>query len=640
MGRWFRHVAVSILLSSQLAVATHAQDSQASSLRSVAIIPHTIAAEMKYRRERDPGLSARFQLFINGPAEKFKLDGREPDELLAAKEWAWHDFANAPAVPAGALGVREFNGATPRWGVGQQFELQADTFKATIPIESPQSWISSVTFLANDAKQLQPNRILLYIRNEAIEPLRIRGLRLWLPRAVSEWQNLWPQPVIAAESNVPAKDLGFLDFSVSPLPLTYAAVEVLADKESLWTYLRIKKETFDISGGWIGKDLQHDAYLDLLASLHVDTGQIQEVDGYTNNPERYARYPIKSFNRMMPLEKFDTDEWLAKIHAVEFMGEPQYGGGRPVPPQEVREAFKPYRASRLATSVTHSEERVWRFYAGLSDYPHFDAYRVVAPAADAWRAYDRWEGPAPRWGAPLETIGDLTRSLRDLNRPMPVAAWSQGPHDGWSGFFDGRRRRSPNPDELRSQALHAISSRITSLYWFNLSLEGLLRFQDTWEPIRRVGRELHAIEPFLLAGDAYAFERRRTAEGRPDWDLASIVSPTAMLLFALDTAYVIDPAVNEFRFTPPRPAEFRFRLPPWLREPKVLVRIDADGAQDADWRLNGEHVVISGTYSGDAIFLVVSDPKIREEYLQRLGEARAKEAAYPVDLQALKALKK
>jgi len=39
MGRWFRHVAVSILLSSQLAVATHAQDSQASSLRSVAIIP-------------------------------------------------------------------------------------------------------------------------------------------------------------------------------------------------------------------------------------------------------------------------------------------------------------------------------------------------------------------------------------------------------------------------------------------------------------------------------------------------------------------------------------------------------------------------------------------------------------------------
>jgi len=627
-------------LTLYFASGVHAQDPKPSSLHGVAVIPHTIAAEMKYRREREPGLSARFQLFINGPADKFKLDGREPAELLAAKEWAWHDFAAAPPIPSGALGVREFNGAVPRWGVGSDFELQADTFKTAIRIEPPPAWISSATFLASESQQLQPDRILVYVRNDSATSLRIRGVRLWLPREVKEWQNLWPQPAIAAETTVPAKDLGFLDLRVTALPLTYAAVEVLTETESLWTYLRIKKETFDISGGWIGKHLQHDAYLDLLASLHVDTGQIQEVDGYTNDPVRYARYPIKSFNRMMPLEKFDTDEWLPKIHAVEFLGEPQYGGGRPVPPQEVWEAFKPYRSSRLATSVTHSEERVWRFYAGLSDYPHFDAYRVVAPAADSWRAYDRWEGRSLRWGAPLETIGDLTRSLRDLNRPLPVAAWSQGPHDGWGGFFDGRRRRSPNPDELRSQALHAISSRITSLYWFNLSLEGLLRFPDTWEPMRRLGRELHAIEPILLSGDAYAFERRRSPEGRPDWDLASVVSPSATLLFALDTAYVIDPKANEFRFAEPRQTEFRFRLPPWQRDPKELIRIDADGAHTADWRLDGEHVVVSGTYSGGAIFLVGNDPKIRETYLQRLEEARVQETAHPVDLEALKALGK
>ncbi len=70
------------------------------------------------------------------------------------------------------------------------------------------------------------------------------------------------------------------------------------------------------------------------------------------------------FNRMWPLEEWDRDEWLPKIHAVEFLGEPQYGGGRPVPPQEVFESFLPYRTSRLATSVTHSEERIWRYYAG------------------------------------------------------------------------------------------------------------------------------------------------------------------------------------------------------------------------------------------------------------------------------------
>ncbi len=67
--------------------------------------------------------------------------------------------------------------------------------------------------------------------------------------------------------------------------------------------------------------------------------------------------------------------------------------------------------------------------------------------------------------------------------------------------------------------MHALSSRITSLYWFNLSLKSLLKFPDTWEPIARIGREIRMLEPFLLAGDAYDFERRTNADGTPDWDL-------------------------------------------------------------------------------------------------------------------------
>lgn len=111
--------------------------------------------------------------------------------------------------------------------------------------------------------------------------------------------------------------------------------------------------------------------------------------------------------------------------------------------------------------------------------------------------------------------------MRELSRPTPCAYWSQGPHDGWGGglFGGGRSRRSPTPDELRSQAMHALSSRITSLYWFNLSLKSLLKFPDTWEPIARIGREIRMLEPFLLAGDAYDFERRTNADGTPDWDL-------------------------------------------------------------------------------------------------------------------------
>ena len=38
------------------------------------------------------------------------------------------------------------------------------------------------------------------------------------------------------------------------------------------------------------------------------------------------------------------------------------------------------------------------------------------------------------WGAPLEMIGDMCRSLRELNSPMPCPIWSQGPHEGWERY--------------------------------------------------------------------------------------------------------------------------------------------------------------------------------------------------------------
>ena len=151
----------------------------------------------------------------------------------------------------------------------------------------------------------------------------------------------------------------------------------------LWAHLRLKRERFDISGGWVNEAATQESYLKLLRRLHVNAGQIERAPGYTDNAALYDRYPLKLFNRLWPLEQWDADEWLPKIHAVEFLGEPQFGGGRPVPPQEVFEKLLPYRVSRLRTSVTLSEERTWRWYAGLSDFPHYDAYRVVAPAAEA-----------------------------------------------------------------------------------------------------------------------------------------------------------------------------------------------------------------------------------------------------------------
>jgi hypothetical protein len=388
---------------------------------------------------------------------------------------------------------------------------------------------------------------------------------------------------------------------------------------TLWTYLRIKRETFDISGGWVASGLhgsntlQAVPYLKTLRRMHVNTGMHQEVPGYSDTP-LFEKYPLKYMNRLQPFDHYSAEAILPRVHAVEFLGEPQYGGGRPVPPMEVWRALAPYQATRLPTSVTHSEERVWRFYAGLSDYPHYDAYRVAAPSPDAWSKYDRWDGQVIRWGAPLETIGDMTRSLRELNRPRPIAYWSQGAHHDWDRY-SGRKRRSPTPDELYLQAYHALASRITSLYWFNLSLRSLVTFPDLVDPITRVGREVRMLEDYYLEGDAVSHERM-TRDGKPDWDLDVVAGPRGAVLFALDLNYRPSPVEKVFEFGPPRDVTLRFRLPAYVSRAAEVFRVDAEGTTNVEYATKDQMLMISDRVSRAAIYVVAT----------RAGERRRIEA--------------
>lgn len=580
----------------------------------VTVTPHVVAESMMYRRQRDPDLAAKVHLFVKGAAFPKSFSGESPAELLESGAWAWHNLGTAVRGSEDSLSVWTWNGKSSRWGVGNSCEVEGEGLaKTSIAIASPERWISAITFLSNDG-EMQPGQMIAHVVNNSDKPLRISSIRFWLPRSGSTWQTLFASELVPVEIQIPAGDRGIVRLSAQqPWPLTYAAIELTTDAEPLWEYVRIKAEHFDISGGWIGDNLKHESYLKLLTRLHVNTGQIQDVRGYTDNTELYTRYPMKLFNRLWPLEQWDTDEWLPKIHAVEFLGEPQYGGGRPVAPQEVFDKLLPYRTSRLPTSVTNSEERIWRFYAGLSDYPHYDAYRVVAPAADSWRAYDRWDGKRISWGAPLETIGDMSRSLRELSRPVPVAYWSQGPHDGWGGGFSlsARKRRSPTPDELRAQAMHALSTRISSLYWFNLSLKSLVKFPDTWEPMMRIGREIQMLKTFYLTGDAFQFERTRDTQGNLAWDCASIVTEECALLFAIDLAYHPNADDNTFQFGEPRDFSYHYALPHWLQQPTDVFRVDADGLHEVKWLVEERGVRIQHSCSRDAVFVATKSANLR-----------------------------
>lgn len=150
---------------------------------------------------------------------------------------------------------------------------------------------------------------------------------------------------------------------------------------------------------------------------------------------------------------------------------------------------------------------------------------------------------------------------------------------------------------------------------------------------------MRLLEPFLLEGDAYRFERR-TRGGAPDWDLASIAAPDAAVLFANDIAYTADEKENVFKFGPPRAVEFTFALPHWLRTPKDVFRVDADGIHETKWRGTGQGVIIEDTQSRDAIYIATQSPTIRAALEQRRQSALAVEAAHPVEREALELLMK
>ena len=653
-------VVCAVIALSTLASARSA----ALDVAGITVTPHVMAESMRYRRDPEPATGARVQLFLRNDGgagtralaldaeSRVLFNGKTPAELLADHVWAWHDTPAATpderiSLPPGALTVWTFNGRIAAFGPGRRVKLEvgpkgAAWLSKKIRLESPECWLSAVTFLGAD-NATQPDTIVVHVVNELDRPVEVRSCQLWLPRDAKLPRALFAQPAMTALKGfnghlaIPSRDRGGFMVKTAPLPLTYAALEVELEgpgkgSSTLWAHVRIKPERFDISGGWVNDAENHvasEVFLKALKRIHVNTAHLAITPGYSDT-DLYERYPLKYFNALTPFDVYDTDAMLPRIHAVEFLGEPQYGGGRPVPPQVVWEKLHPYAVTRLPTTVTHSEERIWRDYAGLSDYPHYDAYRVTAPSADAWRRYERWGGQRIGWGAPLETIGDMCRSLRELNRPMPCAIWSQGPHSGWE-VYGRRERTSPTPDEIRLQAYHAVSTRITSLYWFNLSLESLVQWRDTLDELGRIGRELRMLDELLLEGDAHQFERVSTPDGKLDWDVASVCGPRAALLFALDLDYTPDPEERVFVFGLPRVAQWRFPMPHYLEEIADVFRLDADGVAAVEWSDQGDAVVITDQANKVAMYIATPDRNLRA-YLEARREKLMKvEAALQFD---------
>jgi len=103
---------------------------------------------------------------------------------------------------------------------------------------------------------------------------------------------------------------------------------------------------------------------------------------------------------------------------------------------------------------------------------------------------------------------------------------------------------------------------------------------------------------------------------------------------------VPDSSESVFKFGPPRPVEFSFRLPPWLRQPTEVFRMDADGVHEVKWAIAGERLTIQDSRSQDAVYIAAINDSVRTGILQRRQKALDQEAASPVDMDALRAIGK
>ncbi|MFM7148355.1 MAG: hypothetical protein ACKO23_00770 [Gemmataceae bacterium] len=311
----------------------------------------------------------------------------------------------------------------------------------------------------------------------------------------------------------------------------------------------------------------------------------------------YTRYPLKLLSGFEDVARYSKPEWARRIHGVDILGEPQMGKS----PSQSFDVLRRYDRATYPTTVTLSEEKGFRYFAGLSDYPHFDAYRVNAPAADSWGKYDRWDGKVLRWGAPLEGIGEMTRTLRILSRPAPIAAWSQNVHEGWDGYWS-RKRRSPTVDEIRIQAYEALANGITGLYWYSLQSWSMLKYRDTITETTRIGRHIRLLENWYSRADVYQHERKSKGN-LPDWDLNSLITSDTAILFAIDLSYFPDPVEKVFRFHGKRSLDHEYPLPRFLQNPAEVFRIDAEGVHPVKHSATTKGIRITDVVDGVGVYI-------------------------------------
>ncbi len=487
-----------------------------------------------------------------------------------------------------------------------------------------------------------PDKLEYYLNNRSSVEAKINYIKVY-----DGTQNYWLHYWTAFEEGrftsenitVSASDVGFGEICFSgPVIFREYLVEFNVTNGDMTYSLLYKTRPliydFDISVGWAGSDVEKESYIKTISSMHFNTVIGAYGSSYYLRDEAFReQYPIKIFgynesaavSDKMTVENgvvtvYDIDD----IHAALPFGEPQLNDGEgSQQPMRVYNKLLMYRNSPYATNVTLTHEPAFYRFAGLSDFCHYDAYRVVAPFSDAWYTYFSyaWQNKyALYWGAPLETQGDYMRSLSAMNRPNPVAAWTQGANT-WDSFprftKDTEYMRSPNPYELRVQAYLNVANGAASLYWFNINGEDLLYYKESSSEMMYVNREFSVVGDLLSKQIPYWYERSDNI------DLNVNIGSDYALLFATDLNYtVLDGQYKYISCTAKK--DLTFEIPSWLEENAEIVKITKDGVSLIDAAVSDGKVTLCDTIDMTALYVLGADG-LYEKLQQKFIEVTAKE---------------
>ena len=622
----------------------------------VTVVPHYVSGEIPNYRDEEKLLSklkpgGLIRIFVrntntdSGIKPEVLFNGKTGQELIDSKTVSYCDVPDiretttkmSTAIPAGAIDCyllnvvyRDFyaNGITLKFRDKQT----GKTTEKLIAIKTPDFYASRIVFKSTGSSYF-PDGFYIYFNNDADKDAQIGQIKIW-KAAKTDSEHWWsesfgPEKIswFGEQGNVSAHGMNGALVETGKLPFGETIIEFEVKRnstvEKMFCVVKPMIIQYDIGLGWDFELLsKSEAYCKTIKLMHFNTVN-SDAKEFLSNKEWSGKYPMKRFSKL-EAESSTTDENALKtIHGSEFFGEPQFGKR---PAYEIFNYYTTYRNSGFPSTLTLSHEPGFFLYAGVVDYAHFDAYRVVAPHADKWGEYKKYGNKNVKWGSPLETIGDYMRTLNRINYPNHVAAWTQAMADDWKS---PARKNAGNPNnlEMRIQAYEAIANGATSLYWFNLGGKTMVNNRSSLTEIQRVNREIMVVGDMLSKTMPFWWQNRLL-----DIDLNVLAGPDYAALFAIDLKYRVSES-NQFISSGKRSETMSFKIPAYLLHCDAAVKIIHEGVFPVDVKVTDGNAIISDTFetTGMYIFYHSGTRNWKELLTKRYNEIRATEASWQFD---------